>query len=353
MRRILCICCAVALFGLSFAVPALAFEPVIELNPIDYEWTLAGEFDAQYYVDNMYPGYFTVNDAGYCVLRSDVSVPGGIWPHAFRAVSDYNGAGKPFRVVIEALDNTVINVRDDNYSAGGVSRQSTFYGFLDGCFSADYVSFKVTANTGVKSVKYYTGVKKVFGQGGISNTPSDLKYAAGFLSDVWDDLWNAVSSSWWLMSFIVLGLAGCLITIIANLVTSFQPRYKDGVKVWGLAGALRRRVVESRRDRRFIILDDDDNLVTVDGYRYYRNGRRRYYRYSPIPAEPHTGEIIDPDYDVNRPATYKEDLEAFKKHLQFSSVPETTEEQKEALKRSHKEFERKARKAGIDIEVDD
>ncbi len=333
MKRILCICCAAVLFGLSLAVPVFAAGPVpvIELNQYDYDWTLAGEFEAQYYADK-YPNILTVNDDGYCVLRSDYS-SSKYWALLFPAVSSSWEAGVPVRLEVEALDNTIFNVRE-NFSPH-YYRLTEIHGSFNCCYDMDSVIFRATLDSGVKSVKYFTGVKKPFGTGGISNTPSDLKYASGFLSDVWDDLWNAVSSSWWLMSFIVLGLAGCLITIIANLVVSFQPRYKDGVKVWGLAGVLRRRVVDSRKYRHNSELPDEE-LVTVDGTKYYPKNRRirylrQYYRFR----------------DDDSEAKY-DDVTAFKAFLHFNPSSGSRNNDKPLPKPS-----KPKKPVNVDIEVDD
>lgn len=110
----------------------------------------------------------------------------------------------------------------------------------------------------------------------MSNSPSDLSYAVSLVSDIWDGIWNVVCSSWWLMAFVVLGLAGGLATIIINLVLSFQPNYRDGIGIWGLSGSLRRRVLERRKEKKKELLAADADLVTVDDVQYHRNLRRYY-----------------------------------------------------------------------------
>lgn len=151
----------------------------------------------------------------------------------------------------------------------------------------------------------------------MSNSPSDLSYAVSLVSDIWDGIWNAVTSSWWLTAFVVLGLAGGLATIIINLVLSFQPNYRDGIGIWGLSGSLRRRIVERREEKekekkkqkKKELLAADEELVTIDEARYWRNryyGSRRYrygnYRkidYIHTNPPPSSGRSYDVDVSVD------------------------------------------------------
>lgn len=287
MRRIICSVCA-ALFvlvgipaaaaGSVSVVKAASSGPLKSLNKYDYDWSFYAEYDADSLVASG-EGLISKDERGYAVNSGKQA---NIYPYLFPTLD----TPVAFHIVVEA-DKTFLSYVSATYNSGEVF-QSNYYGSFDIYSEVSGFRFQLTkGGGGIKSVKIYSGVKVSTNPGGLSGTPLDLRYAVDFVSGIWDGIWSVVSSSWWLMAFVVLGLAGGVTTIIINLVFSFQPKYRDGVGVWGVSSLLRRRVFERREEkenemkkqRKKELHAADADFVTVDGVQYHRNYRNlsRYF----------------------------------------------------------------------------
>lgn len=247
------------------AVPVGKFEVSdFWVSDSAYDWELMFDVSASDCVSE-HSDALILNSDGYCVMREDYGKSNYTVSFTGRKVTSPDIVMK---VVIQSLDGTQTSMTVSTITRAIVGFGSFVY---TGYARFVRVSFKV--DKGFKSLKIYYGTEKPpFGTGGLSGDSSDLQYGAQLIGNIFDGLWNVVTSYWWVSAIVLLPFAYMLFSLFVRLILFNRTGRGNGK---GFIGWFINRIKERRRTNlsRRLLANSNADFVKIDGHIYY-NPRR-------------------------------------------------------------------------------